>query len=424
MRMEKKNDITPKPTVPNAEQQPVSVHYNAASHWSMFVAAIGIPVLALIVVSGLFLLPEVEETRVSEDAGVEDEQSVNPRTPVATMRLMTVKNAEERGAVCNDGSPAKYYFRPGTEENKDKWVIYFKGGGGCGTEETCLKRAEEDEPGLMSSNPYSMTIREDGILSPNPSRNEDFYNWNHVKMMYCSSDNWAGEAEQTIGGETWYFHGKAITDAIIDDLQNDAILETATLREATLVLIGGSSAGGGGAANNLDDIAHELEGAEVKGFIDSSWSYEIEDPYIATADFETLDRTEISHYHNKQLDDTCVAALGEDAATCTHLAVVYPYLETPTFIFMNQYDNLKLENLGVKAPIDETEQAWLDTVFVPGLLDSYEVVDDGLFSPKETFHTLLTSSLYYTTELDGVTVQEAFTNWFFERPGPTYLVEE
>ncbi len=350
------------------------------------------------------------------------EQS-NPTSPAASMRLYTVQDAEGRGAICNDGTPAKFYFQAGTTENSDKWVIYFKGGGGCGDEATCLTRAQEDEPGLMSSRPYPNTSREDGILSTNPETNADFYNWNHVKLMYCSSDSWAGTTEQIIGGETWNFHGKAIVEAMFADLQNPEVIRTANLGSASQVLITGSSAGGGGVSNNLDDIASWLPGVQVKGFIDSSWSYD--NPVFEVIEgTENRNRTGYTDYRGTVLDSTCVEAHADDPSLCTLLSYNYPYLETPTFIFQNQYDQLKMANLGLTIPFDATEQAFLDTTFIPGLLESYTVVDDGLFSPKQTFHTMLTSSRYTSTKLDGVSIQEAFTNWYFGRPGPTRLVEE
>ena len=48
----------------------------------------------------------------------------------------TVENATARGAVCNDGTPAIYYFRdcprPGSECAANpagaQWIVYFQGG--------------------------------------------------------------------------------------------------------------------------------------------------------------------------------------------------------------------------------------------------------------------------------------------------------
>lgn len=56
-----------------------------------------------------------------------------------------VQDATERKAVCNDGSPAVFYFRPGRSEYRDKWVIWFEGGGACYDLGTCNQRWNEQE---------------------------------------------------------------------------------------------------------------------------------------------------------------------------------------------------------------------------------------------------------------------------------------
>lgn len=339
------------------------------------------------------------------------------------LQLYTVSQANDRQAVCNDGSPAKYYFRPGSEKNRDKWVIFFKGGGGCSSEAECLTRAREDAT-LVSSLKYPSVSKEDGIFTVNPELNPDFYDWNMVKIMYCSSDNFIGNGEQKLGGKTWFFHGKAITTAVIEDLQDPTIMKTANLSEASQVLVAGSSAGGGGAVQNIDDIADWLPQARVRGLIDSSWGMDIE-PYSTkgTAGLDE-DRIDAADFSNKQLDRSCLAANSNNERSCTILSKLYPYIQTPIFIFMNQYDHKKLENLGVVAPMSTSERSWLENTFIPALMASYDQIEDGLFSAKQSFHTMLTSPEYFKTTIHGTTAQQAFTNWYFDRSGPTRLIEE
>jgi hypothetical protein len=67
-------------------------------------------------------------------------------------------------------------------------VIQFKGGGSCHDEASCTNRDRD----LMSSMPWMGPNRArqrlNGIFNPNPDVNPDFYNGNHVNMIYCSSD--------------------------------------------------------------------------------------------------------------------------------------------------------------------------------------------------------------------------------------------
>ena len=41
-------------------------------------------------------------------------------------------HSRERGAACLDGSPAAMYIHEGSGANKDKFLLYFRGGGFCG----------------------------------------------------------------------------------------------------------------------------------------------------------------------------------------------------------------------------------------------------------------------------------------------------
>src|SRR5690606_25252910 len=44
-------------------------------------------------------------------------------------------------AVCNDGTPGFFYFRPaGSEAARNRWVIQLQGGGSCANPSHCAKR--------------------------------------------------------------------------------------------------------------------------------------------------------------------------------------------------------------------------------------------------------------------------------------------
>ena len=59
-----------------------------------------------------------------------------------------IKHSKERGAACLDGSPAAMYLHEGSGLNKDKFLMYFMGGGFCGdltlnsTIENCYNRSQ------------------------------------------------------------------------------------------------------------------------------------------------------------------------------------------------------------------------------------------------------------------------------------------
>ena len=59
-------------------------------------------------------------------------QSATPANRDGTMKL-TLLHAPGCGALCLDGSPGGYYSRPGLDQDKDKWLLVFQGGGWCYT---------------------------------------------------------------------------------------------------------------------------------------------------------------------------------------------------------------------------------------------------------------------------------------------------
>ena len=75
-----------------------------------------------------------------------------------------IRNAHQRKALCNDGSPGVYYFRPGTGTGAKRWVIIMQNCNGAD--------GSGDSPLFWPPQP--------GLLSSIPCQNPDFYNANHV----------------------------------------------------------------------------------------------------------------------------------------------------------------------------------------------------------------------------------------------------
>ncbi len=96
-----------------------------------------------------------------------------------------------QGAVCLDGSPPGYYFRPGTGSGANKWLMYLKGGGWCikGVED-CYNRSFGD---LGSSTKWASTLVVEGAFSTNKTANPAFYNWNMAFFMYCDGASFSAD---------------------------------------------------------------------------------------------------------------------------------------------------------------------------------------------------------------------------------------
>jgi hypothetical protein len=142
------------------------------------------------------------------------------------MHKHVVRNAKARGAVCNDGNPATFYYRGcnntyylhdagGCVNISSEWVVHFGTSPTpyCSDEASCQHRNRTD-PLLVSPAKNSTTII-DGLLQPYPESNANFYKAHTVYVPYCSSDLWLGNSTSKFG---FQFKGRNILKAVIEDL--------------------------------------------------------------------------------------------------------------------------------------------------------------------------------------------------------------
>jgi len=176
--------------------------------------------------------------------------------PVEPQTVHLLDPALYPNALCNDGSPAGYIFRPGTGYATQRWVVALTHYNMCQTNETCAARAHDltSTAGLVSGVSAGETLA--GILSADPAVNPDFYDANAVLVLYCSSDYFTGDKAPSLtpfdrrnAAQTWYFRGHAIAAAVLTDL-----LAARGLANATQLLLSGDSAGGFGVVLNANDL--------------------------------------------------------------------------------------------------------------------------------------------------------------------------
>ena len=225
-----------------------------------------------------------------------------------------ITQAVERGALCNDFSPAGYFIQKNnpissnsTQEEKDtfsRWVIFLESGGGCTTPRSCNERFIQQtirkqytetvngskfvnvaqawhdygsKPLTVSSRlmtsiwRFSEQYREinsnlwlvEGrdILSTDQHENPDFYQYNHVLIPYCSSDLWLKKTRNFIKAQDQDFrfvfdpnsnteHQFTFRGEVIFRSVIRDLFVYHGLSKANLVLFAGSSAGGIGVMNH------------------------------------------------------------------------------------------------------------------------------------------------------------------------------
>ncbi len=204
----------------------------------------------------------------------------------------TIDLARYPDAVCNDGTPAVFYYGAATTvADQGKWIIFLQGGGSCSGAENCAERwcSINTHFGMdkMTSSLTKPQIRGAGFLAPD-ARNR-FRTWNRVLIHYCSSDLWGGTKANTLtftttaGASVEYaiqFRGALIVDAVLDTLRNAGtstgkrraashgvdsvpVADASSsawpdLDAATHVIFAGSSGGGNGVKNHADYVGAKL----------------------------------------------------------------------------------------------------------------------------------------------------------------------
>jgi O-palmitoleoyl-L-serine hydrolase len=330
----------------------------------------------------------------------------------APLQKITVPNAAARQAVCNDGSSAVYYFRPGKGSGTNNWVIFLSGGGLCYSIESCNER-KIDTPELMSSKGYPSTFVANGVLSDLSAKNPDFFNANQVAIPYCSSDLWSGDRAKSNATGGYEFRGIKIVRTIINELRN-----TKGLSSADRILFSGTSAGGIGVMVHLDWLSSQFPSAEVRGVNDAGWTpaqaLTLPIPQSAFPVKEAL------QLWNGKPDASCAQANPTKKYLC-YSSDVYRFLNAPLMVQMSQYDSVFLSGLGVKFPFDPSEKVLAD-LFAAAVRDSLSNVN-AAFSPRTNTHGVLPYQRFTGLKVNGFSLQQLLGNWFFDRSGPTKQIK-
>ena len=186
-----------------------------------------------------------------------------------------------------DGTRAFYHVDPAPDSNR--WVIFFDGGGSCGTMAgvNAAQACYEDDPSrpfrgyeaatgdaleMTTAHPAGNPVVANrkvgtGILSPAAAN--PFSTWNRVWVNKSSFDRFMGNGTdntQPFDGDDLelYFHGRRIVKSMLKDLarSNGVIVvgqETVPdLADADSVLFAGESGGGGGLIMNAEYLKAEM----------------------------------------------------------------------------------------------------------------------------------------------------------------------
>ncbi|GER48976.1 pectinacetylesterase family protein [Striga asiatica] len=245
--------------------------------------------------------------------------------------ITNVANAEAKGAVCNDGSPAAYYYDPGFGDGANSWVVFMKGGGWCGSDSLCRTRLDQ----FMGSSAHNEKITTFGqIHSRNATENPDFYNWNRVMVVYCDSSSFMGTVDHnsSIPGTSILGRGALIFDVVMEELLQKG------MANATNVLFSGGSAGGLATLLHCDGFRELFPSSTtVKCVVDSGF-------FIHALRFIRLFvyLYSVQGFTDK-LPPSCTSK--RNASLCVFPEYIVRDVKTPLFLLETKFDTYQIGNL-------------------------------------------------------------------------------
>lgn len=333
----------------------------------------------------------------------EGPQRAQEGVPVRAENQLRKKLLQAPDALCLDGSPGGYYFRPGHGAGVTKWTIYYKGGGWCPLEpcpwpptKSCMAAAQEANEQVrgdcatrmrsrygssldeyhpqvlthsLARSPHHYTGNEGNstitVASSDPAQNP-MHDWNTVVVINCVGSSWASHVDGPVlagpgGRERVFYRGHRINEALMEEL-----MAFRSLGSATHVLVSGASAGGTAVLLHVDKWAELLPRAQVRGFsLEPIFFHELgglpaapgrmppkhlgpEDAFAAPIYAEHL-RAGVYERMNCSagVPAACLAAQrasGGDQRNCILAQVVAKTVATPTVIVRSRYDTWELQN--------------------------------------------------------------------------------
>ena len=332
------------------------------------------------------------------------------------MQRFEIENYEERNAVCADGTPAVYYFRPGEGDNAKNWIMFLEGGGGCLTEESCIETYQQ-KPYKFTSENLGPTLHNGGLLSKVPRINPDFYDYTHVHMPFCSLDMWVGDTQVEVAGQNLQLRGRVILDSVLEDLSDPSIVGDVHLGDAKSFLLTGSSAGGTGVYNNLDWMAERLAPLNVKGIIDAAWRLVI--PKFD--DGSVFSYEPVWDFFEPNLDETCLRDYADTPWDCMEIVKLAPYLETEHMFVVDVDDKGHFDNYGITMEDVNTPEGLAFIENRANLVRETVSVVEHVFAYSAFEHTSITGPRFFQIALNGLRLRDVIANFVFDS-GPTYFI--
>jgi len=274
------------------------------------------------------------------------------KMPMLAFQMMSLSRYPD--AVCNDGSPAAYYWRMGRPATK-RWLVFLEGGGWCSSKDTCKARCGGSTADWCSSESWHSNWNiSTGILVQDEL--EELVHAHKIYIPSCSSDAFMGNGRQW-GME---FRGARIVEAVFKDITKFGLgmdLGGKGSDNDHIVIMGGESAGARGAMVHLDYVTEFLgkTAARVRtvGFLDSPLWMDIPPlPSMieaGTDGFRKSCREVTQNFNVSHFGAECAAQFPKaQRFKCIMGEYRLKYIRAPLFLIAAAYDSFQISvNVGL-----------------------------------------------------------------------------
>ncbi|KAL3634024.1 hypothetical protein CASFOL_021078 [Castilleja foliolosa] len=335
------------------------------------------------------------------------------------INLTYITNAVEKQAVCNDGSPAAYYYDPGFGEGVNNWIIFLRGGSWCNSTEYCGYRLRTP---LGSSKYINPTATFEQIRSANRTTNPDFYNWHRILVMYCDGSSFMGNAcHPRITSR-----GARIFDVLIEEMLEKG------MANANNAILAGDSAGGLAALLHCDEFRALLHRTgRVKCLIDSGFFAHAPKLHGAQRRAEYFAGVAAYHGFTNKLPSSCTSRM--NASLCIFPENFIKNIQTPLFLLEAKFDIFQMAYVS-------DEPNYLNCIMNLTLCthSHFQTMRDYGVAVTELLQEIRDSSSIgmfvhpclrhghfqeksgwgWSYKLRNKTIAEAIGDWYYDRSGP------
>eukprot|EP01080_Neovahlkampfia_damariscottae_P007701 gene7701-12167_t len=325
--------------------------------------------------------------------------------------LHFLKNAKEKQAICNDGTPGAFYIR---KTFSNKWVIHLVGGWWCWDKSSCQTR-KQNLPYLMSSSFLKPTKEENyGIFKEDKNENPSFFDANMITVHYCSSDGHSGDrvaSEETFGN---HFRGKKIIQSVFDDL-----IEIYGLKDNDEVLFTGCSAGGMGVSTNTNFAYEQIRKRNINlkflAFSDAGHFVDFT-PIDSNIDSMKMNMKKGIKLWNSQIDDNCKKINFKEPYLCLLNQYAIPHTRVRTLVWNAKFDSFQVGyNLG-NFSFNYENPVYKRYALQFGEATKRSFKNFGslhsVYSSSCTTHCVSVDENYYNMKLKGMSLRDAVEIWW------------